>query len=337
MKIREKNNEKRIKSIFVSKKGIIFSLFVLLFSINSFSQDSIPEKVDLTEETELKFQQFFFKSLSEKSIGNYQKAIENLESCNQILPNDVTVFFEFSKNYLLLNNTLLANEYIERALAKDPKNTWLLKHVVAVNIQDKNFKEAIKNQQKLVEINPKEREFLVKLFVANQQINEASSLMNVLEKENVLSASLKRVRANIESRKEAFIAEDSEEEEVVEEQIAPKDLGVLINQFKTEKSYKILEDILLKSSNNYADLLKFSEEGISLFPAQPFVYLTNAKALNYQKSYKNALTILQSGIDFVIDDKMEIDFYLQMAIAYKGLGDEKEEKKYLEKANKLKK
>ncbi|TXD65225.1 hypothetical protein ESX12_11785 [Polaribacter glomeratus] len=315
--------------------------------MDSVAQDSIPDKVDTTEETELKFQQFFFRALSEKSIGNYQKAIENLESCNQILSNDIAVFFEFSKNYLFLNNTLLAKEYIERALVKEPMNTWMLTHLVQIYIKDNKYAEAIKAQQKIVVINPKEREFLARLYVFNGQIKEAISLMDILEKENVLSSYLKKLRANLESRKEYSIKKlpvsidleeeaDEKEGDLVKE-MESKDLDSLINQFKTDKSYKILVEILKQSNGNQVDLLKFSKEGIALFPAQASVYLVNGKALNDTKNYKNALSILQSGIDFVIEDKMEAAFYLEIARAYKGLGNDKEEMKYLQKAKNLKK
>jgi predicted Zn-dependent protease len=332
-------------------KLALFSFFIFLFSIKSVAQDSIPEKVDITEETELKFQQFFFKALSEKSIGNYQKAIENLESCNQILSDNSAVFFEFSKNYLFLNNKLLAKEYIERSLAKEPNNRWMLAHLVRIYLKDNKYTEAIKVQEKLVEINPKERELLVRLYAFNNQINESISLMNVLEKEKGLSSYLKKLKTNLENRRQYPIKklleykeaddqdveeEDVDEEKVTKEELKSTDLSALINQFKTDKSYKILEEILKKATTNYADLLKFSEEGMALFPAQPFVYLVNGKALNNTKNYKNALTILQSGIDFVVDDKMEVDFYLEFAKAYKGLGNDKEEMKYLQKAKNLK-
>ena len=299
--------------------------YFILFSINIFGQDSIPLKEDLTEETELKFQEFFFKALSDKAIGNYQQAIENLESCNQISTNDVSVFFEFSKNYLLLNNTLLAKEYIERSLEKDINNLWMLTHLVKIYQKDSNYKEAIKIQQKIVDINPKERGLLAKLLVNDKQYKKAISLMNTLEKENTLSSNLKKLKANLEKRKGASVKKEN-----------PSDLGSLINQFKTDKSYKVLKQILNQSSNNTADLLKFSEEGIALFPAQPYVYLLKGKTLNDLKKYKNALITLQNGFDFVIDDKMEVDFYTEIAKAFKGLGNSKEEKKYTQKAKNLK-
>ena len=121
---REEIIEKREESNRNSFLITLFSCLFFLVSQSIFAQDSIPAKQDLTEEVELKFQEFFFKALSEKAIGNHQKAIENLENCNQILPNNVTVFFEFSKNYLALNNTLLAKEYINRALEKEADNIW---------------------------------------------------------------------------------------------------------------------------------------------------------------------------------------------------------------------
>jgi tetratricopeptide (TPR) repeat protein len=323
MYFRIKNKKKREKRSFNYFKLALFSF--ILFSINIFAQDSIPVKEDLIEETELKFQEFFFKALSEKAIGNYQKAIENLESCNQISTNDVSVFFEFSKNYLLLNNTLLAKEYIERSLAKDINNLWMLAHFVKIHQKESNYKEAIKIQQKIVDINPEERDLLVKLLVYDKQYKKAISLMNTLEKENGLSSNLKRLKFNLEKRKGVSIKKEN-----------PSDLSSLINQFKTVKSYKILEQILNQSSNNTVDLLTFSEEGIALFPAQPYVYLVKGKILNDQKKYKNALATLQNGIDFVIDDEMEADFYTEIAKAFKALGNNKEEKKYTQKAKNLK-
>lgn len=341
----EKKIEVRKERQFKYVKLALFSFFVFLISINIQAQDSIPEKEDVTEETELKFQQFFFKALSEKSIGNYQKAIENLESCNQILSNDISVYFEFSKNYLFLNNTLLAKEYIERSLAKEPSNIWMLTHLVQIHIKDKNFKEAIEIQHQIVVINPKKRDFLARLYVYNGQIKEAISLMNSLEEESGLSSYLKRLRSNLEARKEyttkkELVDQDYEEEDLEEENTVKvteisTDLNGLIHQFKTDKSYTILEVILKKTSENQ-DLLKFSEEGITLFPAQPYVYFVNGKVLNDTKNYKKALAILQSGIDFVIENDMEAAFYLEIAKAHKGLGDAKEEIKYLQKAKNLK-
>lgn len=304
--------------------AFLFLVFCFI-SINNYAQDSIPEKEDLTEEAELKFQNFFFKALSDKSIGNYQRAIENLENCNQLLENNSAVYFEFSKNYLSLNKVNLAKEYVTRALQKEFNNIWMLKHLVKVYQKENNLENAIVTQKKVVEINPKERSFLVRLYLYNRDYDKAISLMELLQYENALTSDLKKIKERLKTRK-------TPEQKVLK----LNDISILQQKFQKDKSYETLEQILKISESNISILLKYSKEGIALFPAQPFVYLMKASALNSQKMYKDALTTLKNGIDFVIEEQMQRDFYLEMANSYKGLGDVDEENNYKEKAKQLK-
>ena len=83
-------------------------------------------------------------------------------------------------------------------------------------------------------------------------------------------------------------------------------------------------------------LAKASEEQMQLFPTQPQLYYYNGLANNQLKNYKKAKDVLESGIDFVIDDTvLEINFNLQLGEAYNGLGDMKKKDLYFSKANTL--
>jgi tetratricopeptide (TPR) repeat protein len=318
VKIMQNRKETALKFL----KGSLFSLLFFLISLKSYTQDSLSVAADFTEEKELKFQQFFFTALSQKSIGNYQKAIENLESCNQILPNNKSVFFEFSKNYLYLNNTFLAKEYINRAINQDSKNIWMQKHLVKVYEKENNFFEAIKIQQKIIVLNPKENKNLVLLYLKNKDYKKALSFIKTLEEDNLLSSDLKKIKERLEK------TNYSETQKVK----VSKDI---YKRFETEKTYPILKQILLETKEKPRLLLKYSKEGIALFPAQPFVYLINGSTLNVNREFKKALEILQNGIDFVIEDAMEALFYKEMALAYKGLNNKVEERRYMEKFRKL--
>ena len=313
-------NRKEITLKFL--KGSLFSLLFFLISLKSYTQDSLAVAIDFTEEKELKFQQFFFTALSQKSIGNYQKAIENLESCNQILPNNKSVFFEFSKNYLYLNNTLLAKEYINRAIIQDSKNIWMQKHLVKVFEKENNFFEAIKIQQKIIVLNPKENKNLVLLYLKNKDYKKALSFIKTLEEDNLLSSDLKKIKERLEKTNYS----ETQKAKVSRD---------IYKRFETEKTYTLLKQILLATKDNSVLLLKYSKEGIALFPAQPFVYLINGSTLNVNREFKKALEILQNGIDFVIEDAMEALFYKEMALAYKGLNNKVEERRYMEKFRKL--
>ena len=48
------------------------------------------------------------------------------------------------------------------------------------------------------------------------------------------------------------------------------------------------------------------------------MYLTNGVAFNQLNRPKEAIEILETGVDYIIDNiKMEIDFYKQLSVAYK--------------------
>ena len=291
--------------------GLLYNPFLC------FSQDSIQTVKDLKEEKELSFQQYFFKALSEKSIKNYQKAIENLDVCNEILPNNVSVYFEFSKNYLFLNKTKEAKEYIQKALTKDSENVWMLEHLVSIYKKGINYKDAITTQLKIVKINPKKREELVRLYYLSRNYKEALSLMIVLEKENGLSRNLKQLKNSLELRKGPVVKKAFENDR---------------NSFTLLK--KLLDKAIVEDKSTFH---KYSQLAMDLFPAQPYVYLMRGKSLNMQKKFKEGISLLESGIDFVIDNQnLEVEFYETMAIIYDGLGDSVKSQEYRNKAIKLK-
>ena len=105
--------------------------------------------------------------------------------------------------------------------------------------------------------------------------------------------------------------------------------------YKSEKSFRVLKQILIKLNDKkkYLELEKESAEGLEFFPAQPFVYLMSATALNYTKKYDKALLQLEIGLDYIVDDSvLEADFYDQIGLSYKGLKNNVEASKNYDKA-----
>jgi tetratricopeptide (TPR) repeat protein len=196
------------------------------------------------------------------------------------------------------------------------------KHLVKVLEKENNFFEAIKIQQKIIVLNPKENKNLILLYLKNKDYKKALSFIKTLEEDNLLSSDLKKIKERLEK------TNYSETQKVK----VSKDIYI---RFEKEKTYTLLKQILLANKEEPRLLLKYSKEGVALFPAQPFVYLINGSTLNVNREFKKALEILQNGIDFVIEDAMEALFYKEMALAYKGLNNKVEERRYMEKFRKL--
>lgn len=79
-----------------------------------------------------------------------------------------------------------------------------------------------------------------------------------------------------------------------------------------------------------------AEEGIELYPAQAYFYYYLGLANNQLRQFNKAKESLETGLDFVIDDLgLEINFNLQLAEAYNGLGDFKKKDSFFAKADQL--
>ena len=323
----QNSHKKKTRKIKEARKKYFLSLFFVLFSFFSLkAQDSIPPSEDVSEKDNIEFQENFFKALSNKAIFNCQKAIQFLEKCNELDPNNKSVMFELSKNYLKLGRNNEALEYIKLALKNDSENIWLLEHQVYILRKIAAFDEAIQVQKKIAQQFPKKKRFLVFLHLQNRDVSSAKRILSELKEAKLLNSRLRSIQKKLDYKQP--------EKEEVKNKIVSTDFR---SAFEKEKSFKTLKLLLDKLSlNNHDDLLKYSEQGLALFPAQPFVYFMNGKALNNKSQYKKAIQSLQNGIDFVIDNnEIEAKLYLEIARAYQGLNDTKKVKSYKNKAAKI--
>ncbi|QXP73102.1 hypothetical protein H0I31_05235 [Tenacibaculum sp. AHE15PA] len=310
------NQESRIK--------VFLSFFLILYSLFIYSQDSIPAAVGVIEKNDIQFQDNFFKALSQKAVYNYKKAIEYLENCNELVPNNKAVLFELSKNYLKLGRSNESLEYIHLALLKEPNNLWMLEHKVTILRRLANFNDAIVTQEKIAEKHPKKKQLLVFLHLQNRDIPAAKIVLSELKGDRLLNARLRRIEEKLYETEVKKIKKKTEN----------TDLRATFEKQKTYSSLQLLLNDL--TASNHVDLLKYSEQGLTLFPAQPFVYLMNGKALNNTKKYKKALQSLQNGIDFVIDNnEIEAKFYTEMARAYQKLNNPKKADLFKSKAKQI--
>ena len=312
------------------KKRLVFFLFIgLLYKpFLFFSQEIGLNTTQITEQQEIKFQENLFKALSEKSITNYQKAIENLEICKAIFPNNETVYFELSKNYLLLNKTIEAKKYIQIALELDPKNLWMLLHLIAIQKKERNFDEAIKIQRKIAKEYPNQQKALIKLYYINKEYSNVISLLNELEKTSALDEDLIKLKNEL---KHPQITPQEKNDE--------SNLSRLISKFEKSKlSFFTLQQILkISSKTNSEVFFTYSELAMDLFPAQPLVYLYRGEALQKQQRYHEAIDVLEQGIDFVLDDsKLEDQFYTILADLYLMIDNPYKAKEYLKKSQRNK-
>lgn len=136
-----------------------------------------PDDIALAND---EFENYFYESLTQKGIENYDKAITALEKCLKLEPQNATVFFELGKNYLAQKKYKEAYDNFDKATKIDPKNKWFWVGLYDVCYETKDYAQAIVIVTKLVEFKKGYEEDLVSLFMNTQQFDKALALINKL-------------------------------------------------------------------------------------------------------------------------------------------------------------
>lgn len=298
-------------------------------------EDVVSSEEMLVEQQSINFQTFFFEALQQKAIGNHDKAIFALEACNNIDKENTAVLFELSKNYAMLIKYTEAEYYILKALEKDPLNMYMLRHFKKIKTNQNDYLGAIKVQQRIVSLKPEEEADLVLLYIKSGEIEKATQLLKKLD-------DLNKLPKGLEALKESLLQEYSDSEDIGSDQrieeLPKTKVDQLRETYSLNKDYNDLKVLLEKEwkSEQYLDLLKDSEEGLSTFPAQPFLYLMNGRAYNSLRKHKDAELVLLEGIDYVIDDnKLKASFFKELSLCYKAMGQNKLATDFYRQAEKL--
>jgi len=437
--------------------GLLFGMFFVPMTL--LAQTEPKDTLALAEN---KFEDSFYESLKQKGIENYDKAVDALEKCLNLQPNNAIVLFELGKNHLSQKKYKEAYDYFEKATKIDPKNRWYWVGMYDVCYETHDYNQAIVIVNKLVEFKDDYKEDLTSLYMNTQQFDKALALINELnekvgksdkrelykaqilqdskyqgsEKDNLIAQIKKNPKEESNYINLIYLYSQSNQEEKalevakqLEKEIPTsdwaqvslfkfhlnnndgekavkamnivlasdkidkkikhrilneflifsrtnpqydKDLEKAIGYFSDDKEVKVAKEIgkffqaksdwnnaikyyemhlknnaddmetILLLMQAYTENLQFdklaksSEEALQLFPTQPQLYYYNGLANNQLKNHKKAIDVLESGLDFIIDDaSLEINFNLQLGEAYNGLGDMKKKENYFTKANQL--
>ena len=297
-----------------------------------------PNKFSLVSgQQQINFETFFFEALQQKAIGNYDKAIYALEECQKIDKLNLAVLFEFSKNYYELHKYTEAEYYGNQALNLEPDNVNIIRHLKEINLRQNDYKEAIKYQNQLIAQNPDLEPELIFMYIRSGDIKSAKTLMKKLEDEDKLPASYNSLKESL------FHTAAAQPERVTRPQYEDTpltELDRLKKQYSSDKDYNSLKKVLEREvkTKQYLLLKTDSENALDLYPGQPYVYLTHAISLNNLRKYKEAIETLNSGLEFLVDDKkLESQFMEQLSLSHKALGENKKATEYYNKMLELRK
>jgi tetratricopeptide (TPR) repeat protein len=161
------------------KKIIFIPIFSLLLCNTSLLlAQTEPQDIALEKDD---FREAYYESLIQKGIENYDKAIESLEKCLKIQPENAVIHHELGKNYFFRKDYVNAETAFSKAATIDPNNKWYLIDLYEVYYQTKNYNQALTIAQKIVPLDKNYKEDMVSLYMYTQQYDKALVLINELD------------------------------------------------------------------------------------------------------------------------------------------------------------
>jgi len=158
------------------RQRILFSGFwTLLVSSALWAQE--PEDTALVPDA---FQNHYYEALKQKGIENYDKALEALNQCEKIQPDNAVVYFEKGKNLYFMKRYPEAFDMFKKVAEMDPNNRWAWAGMYDICYDTKDYNRAIGIVEKLIEFKADYREDLCSLYMLTQQYDKALDLINTL-------------------------------------------------------------------------------------------------------------------------------------------------------------
>tara|TARA_R110002033_G_scaffold69520_1_gene120872 strand:+ start:210 stop:1142 length:933 start_codon:yes stop_codon:yes gene_type:complete len=297
----------------------IFALGLVLIPRPSCAQENeIKEEesaeVFLEEYTD-EFQEKFFEALKQKGIENYDRAVNLLLECKRLDPNNSVLDHELAKAYFASKQVVLAQQYGISALNASPDNFWVLNTIADIMQHQGLGLDVVKD--KIPYNNVQLQENLALIYFKQENYENALKILNGM-KNTVFSKELtSKIYNSIKSRENSENQKDTVIVKVEKEN-------------PTDNYLSIISGYLAKS--DFKSAASVSKEAIENFPAQPYFYYAYGLSLNKIKKHKEAIAILESGLDYLLDDiDLANKMYKELVDANNALGNSSKANMYLSK------
>lgn len=301
--------------------GLVIGVFNSPMS--SYAQEDQDIDVEQSAEVFLEeysdtFQENFFEGLKQKGIRNYDRAITYFLECKKLQPQNTVVSFELAKFHLYDKQLIVAQEYALEALNGEPENYWYAETLINIVEARKSVIEEVKEE--LPWNNTVLRGNIAEIyFLKGNYLNAKSVLKGVKT-----SKKYERLEMKITDS----IAKQSKKINPILQSPKP----VSSQDLDSVEDYKIQIETLLGATTDNVKLFQTTEEAIENFPSQPYFYYANGAALNRAQKHKEAIDILETALDYLIDDvSLENAIYKELVNAYTATNNTSKANMYLSK------
>lgn len=283
--------------------------------------DKIEELIGVDKELIIQKERLYLK------LGKTDKAVAEIEKLIAKIPNDLNA-------YSVLVDLYQANGMKEKALET-------IKRMQAIKADDPHVFLALAEYYRSNNENEKSFEQLKMAFTSRELDSDI--------KLRILTSYLPIVQQNPEMLEQSLelsrMLSETHPQEALTHAVYGDFLAIAKKAKEARDEYRLAISLDNKNENvwqqlivsefelnDYDDMLKESEEALTLFPNNAVFYLYNATAKSQKKMYDESIKMLISGSKLVVDNNEQlVEFYSRLGDNYHELKNNEESDKYYEK------
>lgn len=322
------------KSIPIVKKLIAFDVnmnedLVSLYMYTNQHEKALELIKEMQKKMVLSEMMEYYRLKIENSKNTTQFHAENFEKAIKEDPKNEQNYINLMLYYSSNNQEDKAFEVAQQLAQQIPESEWAHINLFKYYLQENQGENAVNSMFKVfnnanIDIKIKHRilnEFLIYVVKTNSFYNELEQAVDYFQEDKTV---------NVAKEIAKFFYNKSNFDQTTF--YLEKALANDPNDFE---SVTLLLDNYV-NAKNYDALANRSEIFIDLFPSQPKIYYYAGFANNQIKKHKKAISFLENGLEFVVDNvDLEVHFNVQLAEAYRELGDETKSKFYFARAEEL--
>ena len=277
------------------------------------------------------FQESFFEALTQKSIENYDRAINAFLKCKQLDSENPVVDYQLAQLYFDSRKYATAEPYAITAVEADPANIWYVDLLITIHIKQGKTLEAITTTLPFEK--PDFTGALASLYMERGHYDMALQLTKKAQQNKVIAIMQTKIKDSLQ-KKEVIVPLPIESPRADEENRATKAPPTTSKTPKNPLEIIKADIDELMLVNDFKRLQTVSKEALESYPAQAYFYYTNGYALQEIGASKQAVEVLLTALDFLIDDViLEHKIYKKLAEAYTALDHLDKANMYLRKVN----
>ena len=294
-------------------------LGLIMFPVDYYAQE---KEISETESSEVfleeytdEFQEKFFAALQQKSIGNYDRAINLFLECKQLDPENPVLDHELARSYLASKQFVMAQQYGIAAVVAKPQDYWVLNTLVEIMQGQGALVEGVKARIPFDDRVLKENLSLI--YYRQQNYEEALKILNGMQRSEFARELSMKINDSLQPSKSVEPEMDN---------VAP----AAVEDNPMDQYISIISNLLAKEDFKRAAAV--SAEALESFPLQPYFYYSSGLVLSREQKYGEAISILESGLDFLLEDvDLANKIYKELADANRALGNSSKANMYLSK------